>query len=294
MKKNKYIVSAYIVSAIFTVILVACIIVAVFQLFNDSENYDSLHLTDKEIEDMQYSQKEIENMIKDEKLAKMLNSGPDTIIKVYSDYVIEYFQEDYSIDEIAELAYRKVYYIWPHLNEPMDSSKFYPKIRFYSDDETGVKSGVYSNHEERATFAQYAIFPEMIFGTNIRVHKTYYFYQGDRDASFIYYNTNKGEYVLYQLYPYHKDLYLIPFSDFYALQKDLWNLRMEWGGKDGMMLMTDVCDMSKYLITPKEYKPSLPWLSIVITASVVIIASSMTTAVILNKRKKQPEPENEE
>ena len=112
--------------------------------------------------------------------------------------------------------------------------------------------------------------------------KNVYYLDGDSsyDGIYIYYETDKGDYVYYKEYAEAEDGYLFPVKEFYKLAKEVEAVREKNKyGYGGPTLLSSVVDISSYKVTPMN--PLL-----VALGALVGVAAVAVLAVVLVKKKR--------
>ena len=133
-----------------------------------------------------------------------------TIIKLYYGTFMHRFEGHEDVMNMIEKAHTR-YMIVP------SSGRIYYKVirdgtcyKLGSDTGTIIWSGFYT----------YTQSPELVFNFPIKINKIYCLDSfGNPDGGYIYYETDHGEYILFQEHANSKDTYLFPLSDFYEFIK---------------------------------------------------------------------------
>ena len=132
-------------------------------------------------------------------------------------------------------------------------------------------------------FYKYAVYPERVFGAFTEVYNVYCL-NGDasHDGVYIYYVTDKGDYVLYKEFLSSNEQFLFPVEDFYVYAKDVWELRLSQADRDGGGMPELSEDILNY---QDNYKfVSYDWIFYVVI-SVALVVGVSAGVIFLKKRK---------
>ncbi len=137
----------------------------------------------------------------------------DTVIKLYMSGGSNFFrfknQEDITTIVESAIAIRYL----------LVSGDF--EMRHYKEIYGGV--GITKTPQHFAQwegFYTYTVYPELVFGSSVKVNKIYCLDGfGKDDCGYIYYDTDHGEYILFSEYTYEGETYLFPLSYFYEFTK---------------------------------------------------------------------------
>ena len=133
-----------------------------------------------------------------------------TIIKLYYGMFLYRFEDNENIMNMIEKAH--IHY----MIVPSSGDIFYKVIR-------DGKGDIFSSSEgaiQWSGFYTYTQSPELVFDFPIKINKIYCLDSfGNPNGGYIYYETDHGEYILFQEHANSKDTYLFPLSDFYEFIK---------------------------------------------------------------------------
>lgn len=133
-----------------------------------------------------------------------------TIIKLYRGAFIFGFEDNENVINMIEKAY--IHY----MIVPSSGDIFYKAIR----DGKGVILSSDKGTIKWSGFYTYTQSPELVFNFPIKINKIYCLDSfGNPNGGYIYYETDHGEYILFQEHANSKDTYLFPLSDFYEFAK---------------------------------------------------------------------------
>ena len=131
-----------------------------------------------------------------------------TIIKLYRGAFMYHFEDHENVMNMIEKAY--IHY----MIVPSSGDIFYKAIRDGKGDILNKGTIIWSG------FYTYTQSPELVFNFPIKINKIYCLDSfGNPNGGYIYYETDHGEYILFQEHANSKDTYLFPLSDFYEFAK---------------------------------------------------------------------------
>lgn len=248
-----------------TLLIATTICVASFILPTAAASTDSLHLNSDE-------QSQLSDI-----------SPDDTIVKLFCGAFMHDFAEQNDIKSItarSEERTRIMYLI----------KKSYGGIE-YRHNYHGEIIPVIFGLPDWSTFYEYAVSPNKVFDPSVQVNEVYCL-EGSLsiDGAYIYYSTDKGDYVLFKEFLNYNESYLFPISDFYEFASVVYSDRLLHKDEDGGGTEIDkLFDVENYLFKPKsvelsspepdspkpdspEPEKSIDWITIVIIISVILIA----------------------
>ena len=140
-------------------------------------------------------------------------------------------------------------------------------------------------------FYKYAVYPERVFGAFTEVYNVYCLNgNASHDGVYIYYVTDKGDYVLYKEFLSSSEQFLFPVEDFYVYAKDVWELRFSPDGVDGGGMPELSEDILNYrdnykFVSRDNYKFTDYTIIYYIVIAVVLVGGVSAGIVILKKRR---------
>lgn len=246
-------------------------------------NYDSINIDPQERQTVQ-------------------TSDDDTVIKLYSGIFIKVFSEKKEINTIisGQNILEEIYML-----KTDDVIKY---KHFYND--TLVEITQTHHLSGWNQFSTYAISPDNVFDSSVTVNNIYCLSgESSHDGVYIYYVTDKGDYVLYKEYLSSDKEYLFPINDFYDFAKIVYDDRVQNKDMEGsgtpieelLDLKTYEFDSNAYDTNSKAtgsdsnaseigdigaYKKSNTVIIVTIIASVIVIGCGAFLAVMLRKKHK--------
>lgn len=218
-------------------------------------------------------------------------ANKNNTIKIYNGTFMHLFAERKNIEEIiTDESLLAPYYAVQGI---FSSPEYY-----YVDGEDSQKIGI--NPPEIGSTLRYITSPLMVLNQVspfISVQNVYYL-NGDasHDGIYIYYKTNKGDYVFYKEYATAEESYLFPLEDFYCMAETMEaKLQQEKQEREhldsvhkylfgGPTLLSDVADISSYRVTPQS--PLLLYAGI---AAALFAVGAAVVIVLLRRRPKKTE-----
>ena len=138
------------------------------------------------------------------------------------------FEDNENVMNMIEKAHTR------YMIVPSSGDVFYKAIRDGKGDILDKGTIIWSG------FYTYTQSPELVFNFSIKINKIYCLDSfGNPTGGYIYYETDHGEYILFQEHANSKDTYLFPLSDFYEFAK-LYN--------DAYWDIDEISNLEGYLI----------------------------------------------
>ena len=215
MKKLIYTALCTIVLTLFTILVSA------------EDNYDSVNIDSEE-------------------LSLMKDSSDDTVVKLYGGMFMPDFAEKKKIEDIINDDTSIDYMVISK-----DGNITYKNYRNGKINIINPANGI----SDWSEFYKYAISPEKVFGYSTEIYNIYCLDgEPSHDGVYIYYFTDKGEYVLYKEYLSADKEYLIPIADFYDISKAVHEERLKFKFSEGGGLPIDeLLDMKPYIFRDNTY-----------------------------------------
>ena len=201
--------------------------------------------------------------------------------------------------------------IYTELSEEKQLSEALQKDSFYlvlQDSEYAYIQHVSENGpviSDPGTRAEYlynfftlALYPEKVFDSSVKVKEVYCFassyYSGSGPYGndyYIYYKTNKGDFVVFNEYSDRKceNVYVLPINDFRALSKQLLDYVQANPTLMGGVTLKTVADLKPYEVATEEKTEFQWWIPLSIAGGAVIgaCAGSLITVAVFKKKESQ-------
>ena len=180
------------------------------------------------------------------------NSKKNNTVKIYNGYFIGYFAEEVPIDEIIQDEnLLDPYYV---VRNGFQNAEY-----FYMKDNQAYKITI--NPPDLGKTLDYITSPEQVLRSlpnSVELQNVYYLNsESSYNGIYIYYVTDKGDYVYYQENANDDDGYLFALSEFYDIAKEAYEIIQEENTGNlyelpigGPTLLSDIVDISEYQITP--------------------------------------------
>ena len=234
-----------------------------------SENYDSININENEKSSLDLDE-------------------TDRIVKIFSlDSIYDAFAEE---KQLSEMLQGDTFYF------VLQDSNYAYGHYVKEDGVTVYDPGLFA--EYFYNFFNLALQPEKVFDSSVKVKEIYCF-ESSRYSSvstkdyFIYYKTNKGDFVVFSELPYSdkkcESIFVIPVEDFRSFSKLLLVKIQENPFVDGGRTLHEVADLKSYKVTTKDIKPVKWWIPVSIVGGAVLGAGlgTIITLVVFKKKKSQ-------
>ncbi len=166
--------------------------------------------------------------------------GEPLTIKLYCNSYIPLFSQQMDIEDAIVHQYTRIKYML-----------FYGTQAIYKQKGTDGKIHVIAyGTTDWSKFVKYAISPELIFDSSFTITAIYCLDgMNGYDGFYIYYKTNKGDFVLYKQYLEAEKTYLFPLEQFYELTQAMEEDRLPHRYEDGYIVdIEKVYNSASYLI----------------------------------------------
>lgn len=159
----------------------------------------------------------------------------DAIVRIHPVFIHQHFSQDNaSIKGITDNAYEPRYYM-------MIENDYTRFVRISENEIEQVD--MYGFDEYWDDFIGYALKPELVFDKSYEVESVYCLHSVAGEGMFIYYETDKGDFILHREYGTEEKTYLFSYDDFCNFSKEFLfyvDSTAEGYGK------SDSLDISKY------------------------------------------------
>ena len=248
--KNKFIIRGEFIYVICTIVFITFFTVSV----SAEDNYDSVNIDPEE-------------------LSLMKDSSDDTVVKLYGGMFMPDFAEKKNIEEIINDDTSIDYMVISK-----NGNITYKNYRNGKINIINPANGI----SDWSEFYKYAISPEKVFGYATEIYNVYCLDgESSHDGVYIYYFTDKGEYVLYKEYLSADEEYLIPIADFYNISKVIHEERLKFKfSEGGGRPIDELLDMKSYVFRDNTY------LYFVIPILIISIVIGSVIGIIIYKKKK--------
>lgn len=140
-------------------------------------------------------------------------------------------------------------------------------ITMYRAKRNGTLTDPLDHHSEGNIFRNYALSPNKLFkkstfsSSDLTIDSIYCLDgEPSHDGIYIYFTTNKGDYIYYKEYASAEKEYLFPINEFYDFAKAIADERIQNGALDGAFKpIEEIYNIANYEITEKN-TPILSWL----------------------------------
>ena len=204
-------------------------------------------------------------------------------IKIYNGHFIQYFAEDVPIHEIIQDEnLLKPYYV---VKNGLQTAEY-----FYIEDNQANRITI--NPPSLDKTLEYVTSPNKVLkalSEKVSIQNIYYLNsESSYSGIYIYYVTDKGDYIYYQDAANDDAGYLFALTDFCNVAKEAYAIiKGENTGNlyelptGGPTLLSDIVDISEYQITPET--PTVFYVCIAVT---LVIATGVVTVLLLQKKRK--------
>lgn len=212
--------------------------------------------------------------IETDEISRLNVNEKDTIIKLFCGSFMKSFSLKNNIADIV--SDDNVLYM------VIKDSK---EIKYYKDRDGEFNRIIYGFIPDWSEFYEYAFSPNTVFDSDVNVEQVYCLSgEASHDGVYIYYVTNKGEYVLFKEYLAADEMYLFPIEDFYLFSAAVYENRVLFKDADGGgAALHELFELDAYLVEPKT---NLNWFTGVIVTIFVIVAIIGTICFIHNRKVK--------
>lgn len=215
--------------------------------------------------------------ISSDEMQVVQNTSQDIIVKLYGGYFMDDFNEEKRIGDIINNDDLHILYmIIGRRGHISYKHNYHGEI---------VKISSSMLRSDWTDFHQYAISTGMVFDNSFEVNQVYCLNgEPSHDGVYIYYSTNKGDYVLFKEYLDSDEEYLFPLEDFYRFAKVVYEDRYLNRYKDGGgRPVNELFDMNQYTFHPR-YRNI--WIVYVGIALVAVAAVGVFTYLMIQRKKK--------
>ena len=233
-------------------ILLSCTVVA-----SGAVDYDSVNIPPDEFSSVQESKKDI-------------------VVKLYNSSYMKGFSQGKSVEEMISTSLQTVYMV---IEQPFKNNITYKA--YYKDG----KLYDLAFPTDWSEFYIYAISTDLVFDSSIKVNKVYCLDgEPSHNGVYIYYETNKGDYVLFKEYLTAEDTYLFPIEDFRDFAKAVCEENERNKGADGgEKNINEIYDLDSYV-----FHKRISWQGCIIIAGsiILVLITSFVIYTVIRKRKK--------
>lgn len=204
------------------------------------------------------------------------NKPSEKVIKLYNGYYMPRFSEQQDIHTMLADALEVSYMVI--------SGK---QIQYKHIYEGKITNVTYRESTDWREFYTYAVSPELVFEPSIEIYNTYCLDgSSSHNGVYIYYVTNKGNYVLYKEFLTYEEMYLFPLEDFYRVAKVIQDDRYLHRNEDGGGTpVSELVDLNQYIFTPRNH--SAAWIPYVVISAVVLVGAVIVICLIIKKKGKK-------
>lgn len=202
------------------------------------------------------------------------DNADDTVIKLYWKMCMPLFAESMTISDITSEVERAVYMV-------ISQSGNISYKQYYDGVVRKISSGGVPDWSE---FSKYAINPSLVFGPLVTVMNIYCLSgEQSHDGVYIYFETSKGDYVLYKEYLSADKEYLFPVKDFYPFAKSVATYRKENSDLLGAGAgISELYDLSPYAFTAQN-----PVTFVIAAASIVVIVAAGVIILFITRKHRK-------
>lgn len=186
------------------------------------------------------------------------DSPSDTVTKLYTGMFMGAFSEKQDIQAMTSEAVKKKDAVEEYLVQSDDGGT---ELRQIIEDEWVFTIGPSVGEAGWGTFVTYARSPDKVFDFPVTVSNVYCL-NGVRNhnGAYIYYVTDKGDYVLYKEWLDDDKEYLLPVEKFYDFAKIIYEERRKSNGDGGQMSVEDVFQRIQNESSPHQKNRKLLWI----------------------------------
>lgn len=214
-----------------------------------------VYATEMEVNNMKNDSISIPSTIADE---YKTHSSDNVIFRFYNGYFMLGFAQKETIQELTSNP--------NYVLEEVYATSF-DGITTYKAKRNGMLTDPLNHHSEGNIFCNYALSPNKLFkklnfsSSDLTINSIYCLDgEPSHDGIYIYFVTNKGDYVYYKEYASAEKEYLFPINEFYDFAKAIADERIQNGDRDGAFKpIEEIYNIANYEITEKN-TPILSWL----------------------------------
>lgn len=216
---------------------------------------------------------------------KMKDKSDDVVLILYSASFMHRFAEKIEIEDMISYDVNEKYLV-------VSKDSYQYKRIINNDDIVTIQ---YASTDWSETYKN-AINPKAVFeaiDSEIIIYQIYCLDgASNHDGHYIYYKTNKGDFVFYKQYSIVEKEYLMPIEKFYEFAEIAWAERTKYPENDGGILdLSQIYDLSDYEIkidysqTPGNLKTHKLY-AIIVACAVLVLGACGITMFFISKNKK--------